>query len=219
MASKGGPASTEYPIPPPIQHSPTGNHPTRQNVDSSPIPVIKVDSSEVCFAVTSSLPEAAGVIDPTLLHAPFLREPLFVPAPGSGKRALKRWCPGANHRISQEETEKQRTLQLLSAFKYWLHYEESELYQDISPGQLLQLCDSGKPGHTYEVRAKLGSVGPGIAFWAEPREQEPLPQAVVLFLPPGTYCPPETKALLQELVVENIEVVEVAEHDPSSSQC
>lgn len=188
-----------------------------QDLDHDCVPTIKVDASEVRFAVTSTLPEAAGIIDPTLLHAPFLRRPLFIPVPGSGRRALKDWYPEASRDNGQREEEERHITQLLSKFKYWLRYEESELYQDIAPGQLLQLCDGDKPGHVYEVQGNIGSVGPGIAFWAAPCEEEPLPQAVVLFLPPGTHCPPGTKALLQELVVEAIEFTEVEQDLPTLS--
>ena len=175
-----------------------------QHAEAFCVPTITIKPSETFLSAASALPEAAGIIDPTLLHAPFLREPLFVPSPGSGRKALKKWVPegyGSNESSfpryqeagqgCSDQTESQ------PAIKYWLHYAEPELYMEIEPGQALRLCDDAQSGHRYTVCGTVGSVGQGVAFWASPVEEENLPLAVVLFLPPGTHCPPYVLAILQ----------------------
>ena len=196
------------------------SRPSPLSIASDPIPSIEVDSSEVFFGASTTLPEAAGVIDPTLLHAPFLREPLFVPVPGSGRRALERWYPEPSHGNIQrprlrQSSEHTPPHQIQSSLKYWLHYAEPELYQGIMPGQALQLFSGNESGHKYEVCWRIGPVGPGVAFWAEPvQNEELLPQAVVLFLPPGAYCSPYTRIVLQERALE---AAGFAGYEPSTS--
>ena len=180
-----------------------------QDVDSFSIPTITVRPADSFLSVSSALPEAIGIIDPTLLHAPFLREPLFVPSPGSGRKALAKWIPEGYYEEESSVAHPQGGRQETSSWKLlpikcWLHYAEPELYLGIGPGQALQLCDNAQPGHRYEVRGEVGSVGPGIAFWAEPQEGDHLPLAAVLFLPPGTSCPSHITTILQVLASDAI---------------
>lgn len=201
--------------PPPTTHHPAAK---AQLTEVLCIPTITVRPSESSFSASSTLPEAAGIIDPTLLHAPFLREPLFVPSPGSGRRALAKWSP---ERFYSEESpapllqrgEQETSSRTLPPIRYWLHYAEPELYLGITPGQVLQLCDDAQSGYRYEVCGRVGSVGPGIAFWAEPQEGDHLPLAVVLFLPPGSNCPSYAHAILQILATD---VIDLARHDASA---
>lgn len=173
------------------------------------LPTITVDSSEVCFTTSSRLPEATGIIDPTLLHAPFLREPLFVPSPGSGRKALRRWFPSTQGEDHPAEVVTSSAVHASNrrpklSIKYWVHYAEPEFYYTISAGQPLRLCGDGGAGNVYQIQGDVGSLGQGLAFWAEPEEDRSLPLAVVLFLPPGTRCHPSTSVVLQELAYEAI---------------
>ena len=154
MASDRNMPNAGFQLPRPVLPSARESQQTHQDPNSVCIPTIKVDTLGLCFAMKSVLQEAAGIIDSTLLHAPFLREPLFVPVPGSGRKALRDWYPEASCGNGQREREERHVTQLLSKFKYWLRYEEAELYQTSHPGS----CSNCATVTNQDMRTKCREI-------------------------------------------------------------
>ncbi|KAI0089521.1 hypothetical protein BDY19DRAFT_905837 [Irpex rosettiformis] len=190
--------------------------PPAQLLENNQIAIVAFDPPDQDMrprAPTPALPpQPPAAPDPALLQVPAHREtaieqrPLewwFMPSPSFQEGAQP---PHPPDEPSSEFLRGDNFDQSDRGVEYWTRRADPERYPLIMPGQHLRLRKPDQRSEPYRIVARMGRVGPGMAFWAEPRLEPSLPFAAVLYLPANVQFTHDLEKALDALVINTLDL-------------